>query len=1285
MSSIDKLLIRGIRSFDPDTSAVIEFYSPVTLIVGHNGAGKTSIIECLKYATTGDLPPNAKGGAFVHDPKLCGESEVKGQVKLKFKNVRGQSLVVTRSLQSTLKRGGKLEQKTLESLLVTTDPVTNEQVSISSRVAELDAEIPVQLGVSKAILEDVIFCHQEESQWPLSEPAALKKRFDDLFAATRYTRALEALKSSRKDLLAELRLEQQKLDFYICDREKAIKLQASINLNEKAIEEFRRRIEQCNANITLANNNIAKLQEELSALSSAFNELDRLSNEMKLLESNVAEMEVEVGKELQISDIEIQEELDRFSRIANDHQGEVEKLEYKQGQLIADLSSKQQLINSLLAERGVVNAVIEESVRKKTSLESILSSLCNYFGVNVSFDDKTGAIFEGELEKCKLQLEKFRKELENLSVLKSNSVSDLNSKISLQEEMRRIKRQTLDTSRNALIETIGKLEELESSESQVDDIKQRLSEAEVDLNRANDSLSAFNYDQSHDKLISQKHEIENEIKSVNMAIAEQSENAESRAKYDIKLGEQRRKQEIVDKLLSEFQTEAVVCGIKCESSQIDRDVEQVLREKEKAIKSLQEEIEKVLYSATQLSNKRDHLSEVLQDKEKAVLQMKQRIELEVGNENVDSVLEDCEVEYKELLETTADLSSMVHYADKMKQTHSCPVCERAFADIVEEKCVVQRVERKCMSLDDIKSSKEKIEKRLSIMRKLKPISDELCHITKVEINELTRSIDNTVIEIEKKEIDIQDLKSSLSKLQLDEKRLQSLKRKAEEIVRIQRELRAINEDVSFLERTVNTKSASTSELRGKLQDTNEKLRSVNSLIDSLDFEQKSKINDYNTYSSRCRSLKDELLSLQLLHSGKHMLESKKTDMETIIRSLENEIQNLSESIVSLNSQLKNVSESLSAQYSNASNYFKDLESNYEQRRQLVALYSSQYSDFLSLGNPQSRFEMVERQLRETGSELEQIQASIDIVSSQLQSLRNGASDSVNKERALKDNIKLRDLRRRLVSKRSEYSTLESKLASSNKSSRSNELTKQQLLLSDMMGERSGISGELRQLEEQSSRLKSELSKEYPNIEERFQEQSIRVKASEMAADDLERYAKALDQAIIRYHAAKMDEVNRTLRELWSAVYTGSDIDAVEIRADQEGTVAGHRSYNYRVVMVKGQVELDMRGRSSAGQRVLTSLLIRLALADTFASHCGVLALDEPTTNLDRDNIAALAEALADLIRSRKEQNNFQLIVITHDEEFVEALARHDCAEHYWRISKNSKQCSVIERQTLNSF
>ena len=69
-------------------------------------------------------------------------------------------------------------------------------------------------------------------------------------------------------------------------------------------------------------------------------------------------------------------------------------------------------------------------------------------------------------------------------------------------------------------------------------------------------------------------------------------------------------------------------------------------------------------------------------------------------------------------------------------------------------------------------------------------------------------------------------------------------------------------------------------------------------------------------------------------------------------------------------------------------------------------------------------------------------------------------------------------------------------------------------------------------------------------------------------------------------------------------------------------------------------------------KVLASILIRLALAECFGANCGMIALDEPTTNLDAENAEALAAALNRIIEYRKSQSNFQLIVITHDEKFL---------------------------------
>lgn len=74
----------------------------------------------------------------------------------------------------------KTEFKTSESYLKTK---TNdgETATIGHNCSEMDKQIPELLGVSKAVLENVIFCHQEESLWPFGESKSLQTIFDELF------------------------------------------------------------------------------------------------------------------------------------------------------------------------------------------------------------------------------------------------------------------------------------------------------------------------------------------------------------------------------------------------------------------------------------------------------------------------------------------------------------------------------------------------------------------------------------------------------------------------------------------------------------------------------------------------------------------------------------------------------------------------------------------------------------------------------------------------------------------------------------------------------------------------------------------------------------------------------------------------------------------------------------------------------------------------------------------------------------------------------------------------
>jgi DNA repair protein RAD50 len=108
-----------------------------------------------------------------------------------------QVCVAVRSMQLTKKKT-KTEYKALDAVLRTTSK-NGERVSIPIKCAELDKVIPMNLGVSSAVLESVIFCHQEESTWPMQEPTVVKKKFDDIFESTRYTKALEQFMMTKKE------------------------------------------------------------------------------------------------------------------------------------------------------------------------------------------------------------------------------------------------------------------------------------------------------------------------------------------------------------------------------------------------------------------------------------------------------------------------------------------------------------------------------------------------------------------------------------------------------------------------------------------------------------------------------------------------------------------------------------------------------------------------------------------------------------------------------------------------------------------------------------------------------------------------------------------------------------------------------------------------------------------------------------------------------------------------------------------------------------------------------
>jgi DNA repair protein RAD50 len=314
-------------------------------------------------------------------------------------------------------------------------------------------------------------------------------------------------------------------------------------------------------------------------------------------------------------------------------------------------------------------------------------------------------------------------------------------------------------------------------------------------------------------------------------------------------------------------------------------------------------------------------------------------------------------------------------------------------------------------------------------------------------------------------------------------------------------------------------------------------------------------------------------------------------------------------------------------------------------------------------------------------DIERLEKNMQAITKQVKEFENNLQNVEETKRQIADNQEYRRDRAAVDAIGAEIRELETHNAEEEKVTHEREGNCWELTRNKLTAEQASIMGQLKSKDDQLQQLLRDWEQDYKDAAYKYKEAHVKVETTKAAVEDLGRYGGALDKAIMRYHALKMEEINRIIEELWKKTYRGTDVDSILIRSDNDN-MKGNKNYNYRVVMCKQDAEMDMRGRCSAGQKVLASIIIRLALAECFGVNCGLIALDEPTTNLDRDNIRSLAESLSEIIRIRRQQSNFQLIVITHDEEFLRYMNCADYTDYYYRVSRNDRQKSIIVRQNI---
>uniref|UniRef100_A0A0E0G6V5 DNA repair protein RAD50 n=1 Tax=Oryza nivara TaxID=4536 RepID=A0A0E0G6V5_ORYNI len=1253
MSTVDKMLIKGIRSFDPENKNVITFFKPLTLIVGPNGAGKTTIIECLKLSCTGELPPNSRSGhTFVHDPKVAGETETKGQIKLRFKTAAGKDVVCIRSFQLTQK-ASKMEFKAIESVLQTINPHTGEKVCLSYRCADMDREIPALMGVSKAILENVIFVHQDESNWPLQDPSTLKKKFDDIFSATRYTKALEVIKKLHKDQAQEIKTFRLKLENLQTLKDQAYRLRDNIAQDQEKSDALKIQMEELRTNVQGVEDKIRRTEKSLADLRRLQQEINSSTSARTTYFTLQQQQYAALSEENEDTDDELKEWQTKFEERMALLQNKISKLERDVDDENTTSSFLSKAINDLMRETGRLQAEADAHMSVKHERDSAIRKIFTKHNLGPIPDaplTDAAAMHLTNITKAKL----------------SNLNDDLQDKKKSNEAQKQFLWGRYLEVNTRYSEVVGQIESKVASKK---GISRRMKDKESERDAAEMDLSKYNLPRIDEK---ERH-LQIEVERKALALGERN--------YDSIVNQKRTEIFSLDQKIKTLQWEKD--SIISDSNDRDK-IRIVFKGRTPSEKEVKKELSQAFGSVDReyndLNSKSQEAAQELKLVQMKILDARSHLsklqkELDAKRSYVESKLQSITKmsadinmfpkHLKDAMDEREKQKNNLSYAKGMRQMyepfenlarelHMCPCCQRAFTPDEEDEFVKKQrttCESTAERMNKISLECSNAEDFFQQLNKLNATYEEFVKLGKEAIPLAEKNLKQLLADESEKAQTFDDFVSVLAQVKMDKDAVQVLLQPVETIDRHVQEIQQLGPQVENLEYKLDVRGQGVKYLEQIQLELNSVQRTrdtLNNEVDDLRDQQRTLTDGLTNAQMRWHDIREEKLKA----SGAHLEES---------------LGPLSKERESLLQEHEALKEKLDQEY----HQLAERKREFQQEIDALETHNERIKGYLNSKKGEKLNELQEKHTQ-LQSDLQKSKERKEEKSAELSKNKELLKSQDQLKRNIDDNLNYRRTKDEVERLTHEIELLEDKVLSIGSLSTIEADLKQHSQEKDrLLSEYNRCQGTQSVYQSNISKHKLELKQtQYKDIEKRYFNQLLQLKTTEMANKDLDRYYAALDKALMRFHTMKMEEINKIIKELWQQTYRGQDIDYISINSDSEG--AGTRSYSYRVVMQTGDAELEMRGRCSAGQKVLASLIIRLALAETFCLNCGILALDEPTTNLDGPNAESLAGALLRIMESRKGQENFQLIVITHDERFAQLIGQRQLAEKYYRVSKDEQ-------------
>jgi DNA repair protein SbcC/Rad50 len=151
----------------------------------------------------------------------------------------------------------------------------------------------------------------------------------------------------------------------------------------------------------------------------------------------------------------------------------------------------------------------------------------------------------------------------------------------------------------------------------------------------------------------------------------------------------------------------------------------------------------------------------------------------------------------------------------------------------------------------------------------------------------------------------------------------------------------------------------------------------------------------------------------------------------------------------------------------------------------------------------------------------------------------------------------------------------------------------------------------------------------------------KIKEAEEKAGFLDRFKTALEATQLALRDELILAVNEVMSQVWVEIYPYEKWSGVRLASTEQ-------DYTLQMKETDGDW-VPVSGFASGGERMLASLAVRIAFSRVLAPGLSLLILDEPTHNLDEKAITTFI----DVIQNKVSDFLDQIFIVTHEEKLAE--------------------------------